>query len=429
MIAATPSRQFEERGALLPGTEAQRASRRAALARYEALGLPSRRDETWRYTDLTALGTKALDYLAAPPPPAIIARAARVIAGLELAADTLRLVFVDGYFVDTLSSRLAEPGLAVHTLGGQSGSMPAVTLPGDSALAALNQAFVREVTEIQATAALSRPVVLVCIASDRGVAAQLGFRLRLARGARLAMAEYRLDLTETGEAWINTIADIELSEDSRLDLSCLQRHGAGVFATGLTRVRLAAGASLVAGIVNAGGRLVRSEYEILLEGSGASAELDGLALTSGRRHCDARYAVDHRAPRTTSRQHYRSIATDESRSIFNGKVTVREQAQQIDARQQNHSLLLSARAEVDSKPELEIYADQVACSHGATVGELDEEQLFYLRSRGIEERTARGILTQAFAAAILERFGLDDFRARARATVDQWLEAEATGGS
>jgi Fe-S cluster assembly protein SufD len=429
MIPASPSRQFEERGALLPGTATEQASRRAALARYEALGLPNRRQETWRYTDLTALGSKMLDYVAAPPPPALLARAAKAVAGLGLAAGMARLVFVDGYFVADLSSRPVEPGLAVHTLGEQPGSLLATTQPGDSALAALNQAFVRDGAEIHVTAASSPPVALVCIASDRAVAAQLCFRLRLARGARLAVAEYRLDLTDAEEAWLNTFADIELADDSRLEWSCLQRHGSNVVATALTRVRVAAGATLVAGIVNAGGRLIRSELEILLEGPGAAAELDGLALTSGRRHCDTRYAIDHRAPRTTSRQHYRSIATDESRSVFNGKVTVREQSQNIDARQQNHSLLLSARAEVDSKPELEIYADQVACSHGATVGELDEEQLFYLRSRGVAEREARGILTQAFAAAILERFGQDDFRDRALAAVEQWLQAQAVARS
>jgi Fe-S cluster assembly protein SufD len=205
-------------------------------------------------------------------------------------------------------------------------------------------------------------------------------------------------------------------------------HGANQYATGLTRARLADGARLNAGSVELGGKLVRNEIEIRLEGLAAETEIAGLALTRGKQHCDARIAVDHRAPRTTSRQNYRAIADGESRSVFNGKVTVREGAQHIDARQRNDNLLLSAHAEVDTKPELEIYADQVACSHGATVGEISEDQLFYLRARGIGEKSARAILTSAFAAEILERLPFEYFRKRAQAAVLAWMPTDPAAG-
>ena len=423
MTTPATVRQFEERGADLPGTRAHAARRRAALARFEAQGLPGRRLESWRYTDLSPLSSKDLDYVAATPPAEVLAVAAEAVARLALDSAAIRLVFVDGCFAEGLSSRDAEPGLDVSVLGTKPEALLAGELPDESALAALNRAFARDGAEILATRALTRPVAIVAIGSGRGLARQLRFRLRLERGARLAVVEHRIDLADAGEAWLNSVTDIDLADDSRLELERLQRHGTNQYSTDLKRVRLGANARFIAGSVEAGGRLVRHEFEILLSGRGAAVEINGLALTRGREHCDTRIAVDHRAPQTTSRQNYRSIADDASRSIFNGKVTVREHAQHIDARQENHSLLLSTRAEIDSKPELEIYADQVACSHGATVGELDDEALFYLRSRGIEDRAARAILTEAFAAVILDRFGSDDFRSRARAAVAERLAA------
>ena len=313
----------------------------------------------------------------------------------------------------------------MNLLGRKPEALIAGDVPGESALAALNQAFARDGAEILAAGALTRPVAIVVIGSGRGLAQQLRFRISLASGARLTVVEHRIELANAEEAWLNSVTDIDLAGNSRLELLRLQRHGTNQYSTDLARVRVDAGAKFVAGSVKAGGRLVRHELEISLDGPGAAADVSGLALTRGREHCDMRVAVDHRAPRTTSRQNFRAIANDSSRSIFNGKVTVRERAQHIDARQENHSLLLSAKAEVDSKPELEIYADQVACSHGATVGELDDEALFYLRSRGIEDRAARAILTEAFAAAVLDGFGDGDFRSRARAAAVECLAAPA----
>ncbi len=425
MSVSAAGRQFEERGAQLPGNGKLPGLRRAALARFEAQGWPSRKIESWRYTDLSPLSSKSFDYVAAAPPAEVLALAADAVAGLALDPDATRLVFVDGCCVEALSSRKSESGLEVNVLGTRPEALLAGDVPSESALAALNRAFARDGAEILATGAVTRPVVIVGIGSGRGLAQQLRFRIALARGARLAIVEHRLELADAGEAWLNSVTDIELAEDSRLDLLRLQRHGTNQYSTDLARVRVGADAKFVAGSVKAGGRLVRHELEIELIGPGAAADISGLALTSGREHCDTRIAVDHRAPRTMSRQNYRSIANDSSRSIFNGKVTVREQAQHIDARQENHSLLLSSKAEVDSKPELEIYADQVACSHGATVGELDDEALFYLRSRGIEDRAARAILTEAFAAVILASFGNDDFRSRTQAAVAEWLGVHA----
>jgi Fe-S cluster assembly protein SufD len=246
-------------------------------------------------------------------------------------------------------------------------------------------------------------------------------RFELAAQARASAEAYFCDLAEAGQSWLNLVTDIDQSEGSALDLYRLQAIGPERIFTCLTRARLAAGASFSSASVELGGKLVRNETEIELDGPAAEATVRGIALTRGRQHCDTRIAVDHRAAHTRSRQDYRAIAADHSRSIFNGKVTVQQDAQHIDARQRNDNLLLSATAEVDTKPELEIYADQVACSHGATVGELSEESLFYLRSRGIDAAAARGILTTAFADVILGQLEPDAFRERARAAVNRAL--------
>lgn len=428
MSASSAVRQFEERGAQLPGSAELTPRRRAALARFEALGLPGRRIESWRYTDLTPLSSKSLDYVAAAPPADVVRLADQAVANLALDPAAARLVFVDGYCIDGLSSRTAEPCVRVDLLRARPEALVDGDAAAEPALAALNQAFARDGAEIHATGVVARPLAIVVIGSGRGLASQLRFRMQLAPSARLVVTLHLIDLAAAGESWLNMVTDAALADGSRLDLLRVQRHGTNSYSTDLTRARIDSGARLFAGSVEAGGHLVRHEFELCLDGPGASAEVGGLALTRGRQHCDTRIAVDHRAPHTTSRQYYRSIAADSSRSVFNGKVTVREDAQHIDARQENHSLLLSPRAEVDSKPELEIYADQVACSHGATVGELDEEALFYLRARGIDERSARDILTEAFAAVILAGFANDDFRTRARTVVADWLGSYAGTG-
>jgi Fe-S cluster assembly protein SufD len=171
--------------------------------------------------------------------------------------------------------------------------------------------------------------------------------------------------------------------------------------TTLIRPRLGGDARLVVGNIDIGGALVRTDIEVHLDAAGASTEMFGLAMAGAGRHIDNHVCADHSAPDTRSRQTYRSIVDNGGRVVFNGKVVVRPDAQRIDADQRSDNLLLAKNAEVDTKPELEIYADDVRCSHGATVGELDESELFYLQSRGIPAETARELLTFGFANRVL----------------------------
>ena len=182
--------------------------------------------------------------------------------------------------------------------------------------------------------------------------------------------------------------------------------------TELLTARLAEDANLKLGYLDLGGKLVRNDVHVDLARPGASCELFGLFMAAEGQHIDNHIRVDHTASRTVSRETFKGIIGDRGRGVFNGKVVVHKNTRQIDATQSSDNLLLSDRAEIDTKPELEIYADDVKCSHGATVGQLDEDQLFYLRSRGVDEETARGLLTFAFANDILRRLDMAELRER-----------------
>jgi Fe-S cluster assembly protein SufD len=416
MTPADITRQFDARGTELPGPAELATIRREALARFDRLGFPGRSIETWHYTDLGTLAGKTLDYVGQTADEPTLAQAASLLDSLDLMPEAPVCVFVDGHWIESLSRPVTEPGLTIQMLREQ----PLALLgegTGESALAALNTAFASDGALIRISARALAPLQLVFIGSGRHLAPQLKLRLELEPEAAATLIQHFATLPEGGEAWLNLVTEIEQDERSKLTLYRLQTQGADAYQTTLTRARLAAEAAFVAGNVELGGKLVRNEFQIELAGTGARADIQGLALTRGRQHCDCRIDIDHCAPQTTSRQGYRAIVSDSSRSVFNGKVTVREDAQHVDARQRNDNLLLSAKAEVDTKPELEIYADQVICSHGATVGELSEDELLYLRTRGIDEETARGILISAFANTVVERLELDSFRSQAKSAV------------
>jgi Fe-S cluster assembly protein SufD len=184
---------------------------------------------------------------------------------------------------------------------------------------------------------------------------------------------------------------------------------------------------LTVGYVDLGGRLIRNDVAVRLRERGASAEIFGVFLAAHGQHVDEHTRIDHLAPETRSEETFRGIIGRRGRGVFNGKVVVHRDAQRIDARQSSDNLLLGDQAEIDTKPELEIYADDVKCSHGSTVGELDEQQLFYLRSRGVAEGQARELLTQAFAASVLERIDPASIREHAASRVAarlRWLTQE-----
>ena len=404
----------------LPGEGATWPRRRTALAELAAAGWPQRRRERWRYTDLEPLAQAGFDVAPAAPGDAELQAAGTMLASLTGTAP--RLVFVDGHFSRDLSGPLPS-GIEALDLDAQWGEFDS-RWAGNIAttehpLAALNTAFNQRGlwVRVHAGTELLQPVHIVHIGSNRQqLAAQPRVVLEIGEGARITLIEQIVD-AGAGSGWLNAVAQVRLGARSHLDLYRLQQHGTSQAHTSLLAAELAADAELRVGYVDLGGRLVRNDVDIALRERGARVELFGLFVAGAGQHLDNHTTIVHAAPETRSDEAFRGIIGDRGRGVFNGKVVVRPKAQRIDARQSNDNLLLGAHAEIDTKPELEIYADDVKCSHGTTVGELDADHLFYLRARGIDADDARQMLTTAFAASVLERVRDEPWRAHLLALV------------
>ncbi len=415
-------------GAALPGSADSLALREAARAAFAAAGLPTPRRETWRYTDLKPLAERSFDLVPRPPESDALRAAQQMLAAQSFAPDDSRLVFVDGHPVAALG-RVAHRSLQIADLQTRWRTLDPTDRgkisTADHPLAALNTAYTQTGSWLRVPEGLriDEPVHIVFIASGvPDLAPQPRLLLDLERGAELLVVQHFLDAGQPS-GWVNSVTEIHQAEDSRLTLYRLQQHAATHTHTALLAVELAARATASIGLVDLGGRLIRNDVDVKLREAGAAIELFGVFLAGAGQHVDDHTLIDHLAPDTRSDEAFRGIIGHRGRGVFNGKVVVHRGAQRIDARQRNDNLLLSDQAEIDAKPELEIYADDVKCSHGSTVGELDAEHLFYLRSRGVDEATAREILTVAFASAVLERIAIPALRERIIALVTARLRA------
>ena len=403
--------------AALPGSAASRDVRATALAELGATGLPTPRREDWRYTDLKPLVDAELDFAPRRPDTTAIAAADRALAEHGVAAGAPRLVFVDGHLVRQLGSVDPSSGIEVRDLDAYLLQPEAIRGARVSTaahpLAALNTAYAQSGAWLRVAddARIAAPLAIVLIASGaQKLVAQPRLVVDIGRGADVTIVQHVLDAADS-DGWLNVVTDIALAEDSKLSFYRVQEHGYSHAHTSLLAVDLAARASASLGLIDLGGRLVRNDIDVKLRAPGAALDLYGLLLAGEGQHVDDHTRIDHIAPETRSTEAFRAVIGRRGRGVFNGKVVVHRGARGIDARQTSDNLLLSDQAEIDTKPELEIYSDDVKCSHGSTVGELDAEQLFYLRSRGIDEAHAREILTTAFAATVLELIALPEIRA------------------
>lgn len=422
MTAATLERQFHSARERLPGSEVYRRLRTEAFEAFSAQGFPTRRNESWHYTDLKPLAGADLDF--SPAPPDSRARDAATALLAELATeDGPRAVFVDGRLDEGLSRLDPPSGLELASLAADPEAFDRIAehragVAGHP-LAALNTAFARDglSVRVRASADIAQPLHVVFLGGGAaGVAQQPRIAIELEPGSSLTVVMHCVD-AGTDRNWLNVVTQVAQAEGSRLALYRLQEHGPELIHTSLLRAELAKDAALELGYVDVGGRLIRNDIDVRLVERGASADLFGVFLAADGQHIDNHVHMAHAAPHTTSSQTFRGIADGNGRGVFNGKVIVQQDAQRIDARQSSDNLLLSDRAEIDTKPELEIYADDVKCSHGATIGELDPDHLFYLRARGIDEAAARGLLTFAFANRLLSRLRPEALRERATAKV------------
>jgi Fe-S cluster assembly protein SufD len=405
-------------GRELPGPAATRRARLAALTELTAAGWPTRRREAWRYTDLEPLADAGFD-------PAPVAADAHAVDGVGRLLDSprfgdpsQRLVLLDGRSVPSLGA-VHIAGIEISDPEAQWSTFETEFADTVSAqhhpLAALNTAFTERGLWLTIAAGFAGPPIHIVIASSgrAHVAAQPRIVIEAQRGARARIVQHFVDLGEQAAAWTNCVTQIKQAPSSELELYRFQQHGQANSHTSLLAADVGAESSLTVGYFDLGGRLVRNDVHVDLRGTGARTELFGLFVAGAGQHVDDHTTIKHSAGQTQSRETFRGIVGSRGRGVFNGKVIVEPGCQRIDAEQRNDNLLLGEQAEVDTKPELEIYANDVKCSHGSTVGELDDEQLFYLRARGLDNAEARRVLTAAFAATIIDNIRDESLRAEA----------------
>jgi Fe-S cluster assembly protein SufD len=394
--------------ASLPAPGRLSEQRSAALAAFRQQGFPSRATEQWRYTDISKLQNADLSFETPP---------ASVIQGFRpLLEEGDRIVLVNGVLDPGLSRYDTHHGAEVsvldHDWNALSGGFPRFEDILDHPLGSLNTATAQHGVVIRLPAGCSvEPVVTIVLAhsGNAPLALQPRIVLDLGENSSLRVVLHYVSDSATS-AWTNAVVEIRQSSGASLELIQLQEQSTAHTQTSLISAALEHGSSTTIGCFDLGASLARNDIDIRLQGSGASARVYGAFLPINHQHIDTHVSIDHRSPETQSETNFRGIAGKRSRGVFNGKVIVRADAQRISAQQRSDNLLLAEDAEIDTKPELEIYADDVRCSHGATIGDLDEQHLFYLRSRGIDDVAARALLTFAFARTIVEHIGDERLR-------------------
>lgn len=412
-------------GSREPGWLAQGRAR--SLARFAELGFPSRREEAWRFTDLRPL------QLAPFPPREGQGPALRGdLTPWRFAGPSYRIVLVGGRFAPELADLSALPHGAY--LAATSVALAERPLLVEHALAederankpfaSLNAAFFADgfVLALDAGVALDRPVEVVHLAhADAPASFHLRNVVALGEGSRASLVE---TFCGSGPAWTNVVTALRLGPELSLAHARLQNESEDALHMSLYRVSLDRAARYETFALTLGARLSRHDIELRFDGSDGSCRLDGAYCLRGEQEATNATFVDHAAPHCTTRELYKGVVEDRAHGVFLGRIAVRPDAQKTDAQQVNRNLLLGRRAAVDTKPELEILADNVKCSHGATIGDLDEEALFYLRARGIPETEARRLLIEAFAADALD--GMSDAALRAHLAVHlgRWLARE-----
>ena len=413
-------REWTAAHAALPGARVGwvAQARRKALDRFCERGFPTPRDEDWKYTNVRPIERRAFRFEPAAGEEAGGAAPQERLTGL---ASAVRLVFVNGRLAAARRESRGSDGSGVELPEGVLAESLAHVLESDpgrvephlaevadgNAFTALNRAFLGDgaVITIPPGVRLPLPVELVFIARGaRDVASHPVVLIVAGESARATVVEHHLG-DGAGAKLANPFTRIVVGEGAVIEHHLLLEEDDATWHTGNIDARVASGGRLGSNAVQLGGRLVRYGVDISLDGPGAEVTLNGLYVARGRQHVDFHTRVDHRKPGGRSEQVYKGLLDGRGRGVFNGRVLVHRDAQHSDASQSNHNLLLSPDAEIDTKPQLEIFADDVKCSHGATVGQLDERAIHYVRARGLGEEAARALLTFGFAEDVLARMG------------------------
>jgi Fe-S cluster assembly protein SufD len=398
--------------------------RAQGMARFEELGFPTTKNEDWHFTSVAPIAER-LFHVAMTSEAGISSEGstAGMVAGADLKRFTFdqpgwhTLVFVNGEFSPDLSSyaglgekvRVNSLAKAIRSgIGRPERHLGKIAEFSGHAFTALNTAFIRDgaFVELQSDAVVEQPIHLLFVAEGEGEAVSHPRNLVVAApNSRATIIESYVSIRDSCY-FTNAVTEIALGEGARIDHYKIQRESEKAYHVGTTQIRQERDSQLHSFSFAVGGSLARTNIYTSLEGAAATCTLNGLYLTDGVQHIDNQTSIEHIAPNCPSHEIYKGVLDGRSHGVFNGKVYVHPEAQKTDGKQSNNNLLLSPTARVDTKPQLEIFADDVKCTHGATVGRLDEVAMFYLNSRGISRETARMLLTYAFAADVLETIEL-----------------------
>ncbi len=393
--------------------------RAGGIARFGDLGFPNMKQEAWRFTSVAPIAEGTFE-LAKAPTRVPTLDDIRPFLLLEAGP---RLVFVDGFFQRALSTPFLDdvqslahvvthrPDLVRQHLG-------QYVATEDRPFAALNTAFVSDgaFVHVPAKATIAEPIQLLFLATGNQVVTHPRNLIVIEREARAAIVETYASLAQD-VYWTNAVTEISAGDGARVDFHRVQRESSRAYHVAATQTHQGRDSTVNFHAVAFGGALARHDIGAVLAGPGGTLILNGLYLLAGAQHADHHTTIDHAADHCESHEYFNGVLDGRSRGVFTGRIIVRPGAQKTDSKQTNNNLLLSGQAHADSQPQLEIYADDVKCTHGSTVGPLDPRALFYLRSRGVGEDEARRLLTYGFAAEILGRMEVAPLRAQLDAIV------------
>jgi Fe-S cluster assembly protein SufD len=393
--------------------------RRTALDRFAALGIPTTQDEEWRFTSVAPIGDARF---------ALAHNGARSVrrADVDLfqwsGPRSATLVFVNGRYVHELSEigrlpagvRVGALSSAMETRDAAGASFTRVADADRHAFTALNTAFLADgaVISVADGVVLPAPVHVVFLsAGDSPTMAHPRVLVEAGASSQVSIVE-SYGGAGLSSYWTNGVTEISAAQNATVHHYKIQRESPESFHLGAMYVHAAKDANVVCYSISFGGSLARNDVNVVLDGEGAGCTLNGLYLSDGSRLVDNHTAIDHAKPHCASREVYKGILADKSRAVFNGKIIVRPDAQKTDAKQTNKALLLSEDAQINTKPQLEIFANDVKCTHGAAIGQMDDDAIFYLRTRGLGEADARQMLIRAFAGDVIGRMPLEALRAQ-----------------
>ena len=399
------------------------AVRNAAVASFATNGFPTTRHEDWKYTNLSVAATLSNTWL---QDKKAVSKAASVAVDSEI------LGLIDAHWI-TIENGLIDPASLLKldsltksgiTISRLADGVDDGLITFDDPMSAFNAALLQDGLHIKAAkgATLDKPIGMLLIDDGSVAVTQVRTLIEVGPGAKLQIVECSLS-AGNDKQFSNAVTQVSLSDHAELDFVRLQQRDRKDLSVNRFETQLQRDSVLHYNNLDFGGELARNDIVADIVGPGASVTLRGLYLASGKQHIDNHTRVDHRVGPATSTEEYRGILNGRARCVFNGKAIVHAGADGTDANQLNHNLLLSDKAEIDTKPELEIYADDVKCSHGATVGQLDKSALFYLRTRGLDEDEATQVLTRAFASAILSKLAIAECQDYLASALDKQIDA------